>query len=198
VGIQIRSPTRSMRVNINMDSVIVEPRPSSARREQSVARNLERVAWLMDRALTIPGTKISVGLDAVLGLLPIGGDVATGLVQVALVLVALRYYHVPKSVATRMMANVLLDVAVGSIPLVGDLFDAGFKANTRNIKLLEPYGHPPIIDADYRLVPGDHTIAPTSRSTPWRFILPIAAVLFTVLALVMIGFITVVRWLFGF
>ena len=44
------------------------------------------------------------------------------------------------------MANVLLDVAVGSIPILGDLFDVGFKANTRNIKLLEPYGHHPTIE----------------------------------------------------
>jgi hypothetical protein len=181
-----------------MARVVVEPRPARTAQDEAVVRNLERVAWLMDRALKIPGTKISVGLDALLGLLPIGGDVATGLVQVALVLVALRYYHVPKSVATRMMANVLLDVTVGSIPLVGDLFDAGFKANTRNMKLLEPYGHPPTIDIGHRELPADHPIAAASRGTPWRYILPIAAVLCTVLALVMIGFITVVRWLFGF
>src|SRR5580700_2243532 len=100
-----------------MPKFVVEPRPSGTFREQAIARNLERVAWLMDRVVTIPGTNISVGLDAVLGLLPIGGDVLTGLVQAGLVLVALRHYKVPRTIAARMMANVLLDVAVGSIPI---------------------------------------------------------------------------------
>jgi hypothetical protein len=168
-----------------MTKVFVEPRTAHTLKDEAVARNLERVAWLMDRALTIPGTKISVGLDALLGILPVGGDVVTGLVQAGLVVVALRHYNVPTPVAARMMANVLLDIAVGSIPILGDLFDVGFKANTRNIRLLEPYGHPTTIDLQ-------------PRGTPWRFILPIAAVLLIALALVLVGFITVVRWLFGF
>jgi Domain of unknown function (DUF4112) len=168
-----------------MGKVFVEPRPPRSLKDEAVARNLERVAWLMDRALTIPGTKISVGLDALLGLLPVGGDVVTGIVQAGLVLIALRQYKVPRAIAARMMANVLLDVAVGSIPILGDLFDVGFKANTRNIKLLEPYGHHPTIELQ-------------PRGTPWRYILPIAAVLLIALTLVLIGFITVVRWVFGF
>jgi hypothetical protein len=181
-----------------MPKVVVEASPSSTFRDQAVARNLERVAWLMDRVVTIPGTKISVGLDAVLGLLPIGGDVLTGLVQAGLVLVALRHYKVPRTIAARMMTNVLLDVAVGSIPIVGDLFDVAFKANSRNIKLLEPYGHPSAGAREHPWVPGTRAIDLRLRGTPWRYVVPIAAVLFTVLALVLIGFITVVRWLFGF
>ena len=168
-----------------MGSVFVEPPPARSLKDEAVARNLERIAWLMDRALIIPGTKISVGLDALLGLLPVGGDFLTGLVQVGLVLIALRHYKVPKSIAVRMMANVLLDIAVGSIPLLGDLFDAGFKANTRNVKLLQPYGHPTTIE-----------IQP--HKTPWRYLVPIGFILVIALTLVMVGFITVVRWLFGF
>ena len=105
-------------------------------RTESVARNLERIAWLMDRAIPIPGTKLRVGLDAILGLLPGGGDFLCGLVQSGLVLTALKHYRVPKAVAARMVANVLIDLIVGTIPGVGDLFDAGFKANTRNLALL--------------------------------------------------------------
>jgi hypothetical protein len=169
-------------------------------RREAMAHNLERLAWLMDRAFHIPGTRIRVGLDAILGLLPVGGDVLTGLVQAGLVLVALRYYKVPKIVAGRMAANVLIDIAVGAIPLLGDLFDVGFKANTRNIRLLDDYRQR---EADVRAVgrPGP-TPAPRLEfrpvGMPWRFILPIAAVLLVVLALVLIGFITVVRWLFQF
>jgi hypothetical protein len=114
------------------------------------------------------------------------------------VLIALRHYRVPKTVAMRMMANVLLDVAIGTIPFLGDLFDVGFKANTRNVKLLEPYGHrsPGVVEHSH--IPAAQLIDGRSHGTPWRFILPVAAVLLTALALVMIGFITVVRWLFGF
>ena len=104
----------------------------------------------------------------------------------------------PKRWPRRMMANVLLDVAVGTIPILGDLFDVGFKANTRNVKLLEPYGDPGQGEGERWRAPATQTTDRTRRGTPWRLILPIAAVLFIALALVMIGFITVVRWLFGF
>ena len=166
---------------------------------EAMIRNLERLAWLMDRAFHIPGTRISMGLDALLGLLPVGGDVLTGLVQAGLVLVALGHYKVPRTAAARMMANVLLDTAVGAIPLLGDLFDIGFKANTRNVQLLESYRHRQTTTAG---PPGAETISidltPVRFRTPWQLILPIGAVLLVGLALVLIGFITVVRWLFHF
>ena len=166
-------------------------------RREAMARNLERLAWLMDRAFRIPGTRIRVGLDAVIGLLPVGGDVLTGLVQAGLVLVALRHYKVPKLVAARMAANVLIDIAVGAIPLLGDLFDVGFKANTRNVQLLEAYRHPGGAEAGRAGLKAS-PIAFHPIGMPWRFILPIAAVLLVVLGLVLVGFITVVRWVFHF
>jgi hypothetical protein len=162
----------------------------------------------MDRAVKVPGTKITIGLDALLGLLPIGGDVLTGFVQAALVLVALKHYRVPKRVAARMVGNVLLDIAVGAIPLLGDLFDVVFKANTANLKLLEPYqanrDGADVIDAsgwDGARVRGSteaHARVARSRGMAWRYLLPIAAVLTIALTLVIIGFVTVVRWLFSF
>jgi hypothetical protein len=112
-----------------------DPKVHSVQAE-AMARNLEKLAWLMDRAIPIPGTHLRVGLDAVLGLFPFGGDFLAGLVQVALVLVAVHHYRVPKAVAARMAANVLIDVVGGSIPVLGDVFDAVFKANTRNVALL--------------------------------------------------------------
>jgi len=105
-------------------------------RNQPTARLLEQVAWLMDRAFKIPGTNISVGLDALFGLFPVGGDILTGFVQIGVVLLALAHYRVPRAVAARMMANVLLDIGVGAVPVVGDVFDVFFKANTRNLQLL--------------------------------------------------------------
>jgi Domain of unknown function (DUF4112) len=169
-------------------------------RREALARNLERLAWLMDRAFHIPGTRIRVGLDALLGLFPVGGDVLTGLVQAGLVLVALRHYKVPRIVAARMAANVLIDIAVGSIPLLGDLFDIGFKANTRNVQLLESYRHPEPTEFGPPGTPRTISIdlSPVRFKPPWRLILPIAAVLLIGLVLVLVGFITVVRWLFHF
>jgi Domain of unknown function (DUF4112) len=183
-----------------MSKVVIAPDPTDHdhhRREQ-IAHGLEQLAWLMDRAFRIPGTRIRLGLDALLGLLPIGGDVLTGLVQAALVLVALRHYKVPRTVAARMAANVLLDIGVGAIPLLGDLFDVAFKANTRNLQLLEPYRHRGPAGADWPGPTGPPSIGFRPIGLPWRFILPIAAILFVALALVLIGFITVVRWLFHF
>jgi hypothetical protein len=191
-----------------MGQTISERTPAIPPPSVAVARNLERIAWLMDRAIKVPGTKITLGLDALLGLVPVGGDVLTGLVQVALVLVALKYYRVPRHVAARMAGNVLLDVAVGAIPLLGDMFDVVFKANTKNLKLLEPYrGNPDgaeIVPASdwngSRATGGTNrpTVETRSGGTPWRYLLPIAALLFAALTLVIIGFVTVVRWLFSF
>ncbi len=97
---------------------------------------LDRVAWLMDRAIRVPGTNLRFGLDALLGLIPFGGDLAMGAIQAGLIGVALLRYGAPPAVALRMVLNVLIDMGVGAIPIVGDLFDFVFKANTRNVELL--------------------------------------------------------------
>jgi hypothetical protein len=147
------------------------------------ATGLEVMAWLMDRAIRIPGTNVTVGLDAILGLLPIGGDFLTGLIQVGIVLIALERYRVPKAVAARMAANVLLDTTLGAIPLVGDLFDVFFKANTRNIQLLHKV---------------QQDTSPRRRASTWgsiAYLVGIAAILLIPLVLVLIGFVTVVGWL---
>lgn len=97
---------------------------------------LERIAWLMDNSIGIPGTRRRIGLDPLLGLFPGLGDLLGAGVQIALMTLALTRYKVPRAVAARMAANILLDMGVGAVPLVGDLFDLGFKANTRNVRLL--------------------------------------------------------------
>ena len=112
------------------------PPTTHSAKAEALAQNLERLAWLMDRAIPIPGTKLRVGLDALLGLLPGVGDSVTGVIQTALVLTTLANYRVPKAVAARMATNVVIDNLVGLVPGLGDLFDIGFKANTRNMALL--------------------------------------------------------------
>jgi len=107
-------------------------------RSASEVAKLRALAQLLDEAIGIPGTRIRVGLDPVLGLIPGGGDLASGLLSLLVVVRASRL-GAPSSVLTRMTGNILFDTFVGSVPLVGDLFDAGFKSNMRNIRLLEQH-----------------------------------------------------------
>ena len=102
-------------------------------------RDLARV---LDEAIRIPGTNIRVGLDALLGLLPGGGDVAGGLFSGLIILQAARS-GAPTSVLGRMLANVVLDVVFGAIPILGDVFDVAWRANTRNVRLLESWRERP-------------------------------------------------------
>ena len=94
--------------------------------------NMER---LFDRAFRLPGTSFRFGLDGILGLLPGIGDAGTAAVSMLLVADAWKSGARKRTIAT-MAKNVGVDFLVGSIPLVGDLFDFGYKANTKNIKLL--------------------------------------------------------------
>jgi hypothetical protein len=102
-------------------------------------RDLARV---LDEAIRIPGTNIRIGLDALLGLLPGGGDVAGGLFSGLIILQAARS-GAPTSVLGRMLANVAIDVVVGAVPILGDVFDVAWRANTRNVRLLESWRERP-------------------------------------------------------
>ncbi len=170
--------------------------PEPPPHDDPVAHVLGRVAWLMDRAFIVPGTKVRFGVDGLLGLLPLGGDVLTGLVQSGLVLIALGRYRVPPAVAARMMGNVLLDIGVGSIPLLGDVFDVAFKANTRNMAMLEPYIHPGRAASSQAKPPHAPAISVAPVDLSWGCLVAIALPLLGAVLLVLIGFITVVRWLF--
>jgi len=97
------------------------------------ARALTR---LLDSAARVPGTSFRFGLDPVLGLIPGLGDVAGAALSGYVVILASRL-GAPKSVLVRMLGNVAIDTVAGAMPVVGDLFDAGWKSNTRNLALLE-------------------------------------------------------------
>ncbi|MEM7759220.1 MAG: DUF4112 domain-containing protein [Cyanobacteria bacterium P01_A01_bin.40] len=99
---------------------------------------LRRISRLLDNAITIPGTKISFGLDPILGLLPGGGDTLTGGIAAYIVVEAARM-GVSRKVLWKMIGNILIDSFAGTIPVVGDLFDVGWKANVKNIELLEQH-----------------------------------------------------------
>lgn len=109
-------------------------RPISAHR-QAELDDLEALAHKMDTLFRIPLTSIRVGLDTILGLIPGLGDTASALPAGYIVYRAHRM-GAPKPLLVRMGVNAGIDWIIGSIPLVGDLFDLGFKANRRNVALL--------------------------------------------------------------
>jgi hypothetical protein len=96
---------------------------------------LERLGWLMDDLIRVPGLGWRFGLDAIIGLIPGFGDTATSLVSFYILIGAVRY-RVPKITLLRMGLNIGIDYLVGSLPLVGDLFDAWWKSNQMNLGLL--------------------------------------------------------------
>ena len=98
-------------------------------------RWVERIAHLMDSQFRLPGTRFRFGLDPLLGLLPIVGDLSTTAVSVALLLTMLRH-GASGAVVVRMALNILIDTVVGGIPILGNVFDFAYKSNERNVALL--------------------------------------------------------------
>jgi hypothetical protein len=105
--------------------------------EQSMAR-LDALAKVMDSAFVIPGTNIRMGLDGVIGLFPVVGDVVGGVVSSYIVWEA-RRIGAPTWLLARMSLNVAVETGIGAIPILGDAFDIMFRANLRNMALLR--GH---------------------------------------------------------
>jgi len=103
--------------------------------EQRVKR-LQRLAELWDSAFRLPGTRVRVGLDPIVGLIPGIGDAAGALVSAYIVLEAARF-DVPGPTLLRMLANVAIDALLGSVPVIGDIFDVGWQANIKNVALIE-------------------------------------------------------------
>jgi hypothetical protein len=105
----------------------------------SVSRGaIERVAvvaYLLDKSVGVPGTKYKLGIDAIIGVLPVAGDTAGAVLSLYIVVEAIRL-RVSWLTVLRMLLNIAIDAVVGSVPVVGDLFDAFWNANVRNVNLL--------------------------------------------------------------
>ncbi len=99
-------------------------------------QRLRRLARLWDSGFRIPGTRIEFGLDPLVGLVPGVGDAAGALVASYVVLEAVRF-DVPGSTLLRMLANVAIDATLGTVPVIGDAFDVVWKANLKNVALIE-------------------------------------------------------------
>ncbi len=99
---------------------------------------IRRFSRLMDTAIGIPGTKFRIGLDPIIGLLPGAGDLLTTGFSVYILVMAARF-RLPTSLLRGMILNVALEAVLGSVPVLGDVFDAFFKANIRNLAVLEQH-----------------------------------------------------------
>jgi hypothetical protein len=98
----------------------------------------QNLAWLLDARWRVPFTRIRFGVDPLLGLIPGAGDVVAGVVSAYVILKA-RRLGAPRSLILRMVANVAIDTVVGSVPVVGVLFDIYYKASMRNLRLLHAW-----------------------------------------------------------
>ena len=99
---------------------------------------LRRLAWLIDAAFKLPGTRFRFGLNSLIGLLPVGGDAVLGAISLYIIYEAARL-GVPGHKLARMLANVGIEVVGGSVPILGDLFDMALKANLRNLAIIEQH-----------------------------------------------------------
>ena len=101
-------------------------------------KRIRRIAKLLDTAIGIPGTKFRLGLDPILGLIPGGGDLITAGISAYTIYLATSF-GLEKADLQKMIQNIALETVVGFVPIAGDIFDAYFKANIRNLEILETH-----------------------------------------------------------
>jgi hypothetical protein len=154
--------------------------PSTMGPVAEVRRRLNWLAWLLDSSIPIPGTRFTVGLDALIGLFPVVGDLV-GVFLSSYILKEAAALGAPRSILLRMAFNVGVEGLVGMIPFAGDVFDAAFKANQRNVRLLNAHL--------------DHPAQAKRSSRAFVFWLSLAVIVFLV-ALSALGFL-LARWIWN-
>jgi len=107
----------------------------SEKNQRAILKQVNTLAWMLDNSIPIPILNYRIGVDALIGLIPGFGDIAGSLISSYIVLQAIRL-GAPRTVLVRMVVNVAIELIVGIVPVVGDFFDATFKANARNVELL--------------------------------------------------------------
>ena len=130
---------------------------TTAERKRRARERLIALTRLMDSAVDVPLLRTKVGLDALLGIVPVAGDLLSAAIGIYLITQA-RELGASRWLQGKMLGNLVVDAAVGAVPLAGDVFDIYFRAHRRNLKLLqqhlgEPYLDASDIDADF--VDGD-------------------------------------------
>jgi len=116
----------------------------ASRRERFAAaeRRIGRVTRVLDELIEVPGTPVKVGLDPIIGLIPVAGDAVSALAGAWVILEASRF-GLPRIVLARMVLNLGVDLGIGAIPLVGDVYDLFFRSNSRNLELFRRHALDP-------------------------------------------------------
>jgi hypothetical protein len=115
---------------------------SRAERFRAAERRIGRVTHALDELVAIPGTPVRVGLDPIVGLVPVVGDAVAALVGVWVIGEAARF-GIPRLVLGRMAVNLAVDLAIGAIPILGDIFDFAFRSNSANLQLFRRHALDP-------------------------------------------------------
>ena len=115
---------------------------SRAERFRAAERRIGRVTHALDELVAVPGTSVRVGLDPVIGLIPVVGDAVAAVVGVWVIGEAARF-GIPRLVLGRMAVNLIVDLAIGAIPFLGDLFDFAFRSNSANLELFRRHALDP-------------------------------------------------------
>jgi hypothetical protein len=147
---------------------------------REACERLKKLAWLLDSSIAIPGIRFTVGLDAVIGLIPVLGDLI-GVALSSLIIAEASRLGAPKSVLWRMAGNAGIEGFVGMVPFAGDVLDAVFKANQRNVKLLDAWYQNP---------------GKTERASRWFGVLLVAIVALFIGLSIYTGFV-IMRWAVG-
>jgi hypothetical protein len=124
--------------------------PDMGRDPAAIRQRIETMEYLLERSFTIPGLNRKIGMDGLLGLIPVIGDIATAAMGTWIVWEA-RNLGMSKLKLLRMMGNIGFDTAIGAIPLVGDLFDIAFRSNSRNLRIIRRHldkHHPATVTVD--------------------------------------------------
>ena len=164
-------------ISVDRSGKVLSVNESSAHQTRT---RLDQLAWLLDSSIPIPGTRFTIGVDAVLGLFPFLGDLI-GVLLSSYILSEAARLGAPKAVLMRMAFNIGIEGVVGIVPFAGDVFDAAWKANQRNVRLLNTWLDRP---------------AKAERASRLFGVLLVLAVA-ALLALLGITAFVVLRWLFG-
>ncbi len=152
---------------------MAKPSPTPTHQSKvAKVRQLRQISDLLDNAIRVPGTSLGVGLDPVLGLIPGGGDVLGGLISVYIVFSAATM-GLPKETLTRMATNIVFDSLAGIVPVFGDLFDVAWKANSKNMDLLENHLESPQV---------------SKKADSWFIFILLGGLILFVIAIATLGF----------
>ncbi|BBD56180.1 DUF4112 domain-containing protein [Planktothrix agardhii] len=156
-------------------------KPSNSDPERTIiVRRMRSLSTLLDNAIRVPGTSIGLGIDPILGLIPGGGDILGGVLSIYIVFEAFKL-GLPRETLITMVSNIALETITGTVPVFGDIFDVAWKANVKNVELLEDYVNSPELG---------------EKADPWFVFLLLGGLLLLIILIAIVG-IAVLAFIFN-